>query len=58
MSFLVSKNAFQEVETDEISSFYYQKNYLPQSHIKVIEVLHKEIKNLVRHGKNHSKARL
>ena len=28
MSFLVSKNAFQEVETDEISSFYYQKNYL------------------------------
>ena len=41
-----------------INLCYYQKNYLPQSHIKVIEVLHKEIKNLVRHGKNHSKSRL
>jgi len=41
-----------------INLYYYQKSYLPQSHIKVIEALNKEVKSLVRHRENDSKSRL
>ena len=40
-----------------IHLYHFQKSYLPQSHVQVIEVLQKKVKTLLRHGKNDSKSR-